>query len=1237
MLRRLKAQVSHVANELPGVISPGANGASFRESARQQHAELADENGEIEGFLCPMCMTHFPSPEQLSHHFETAHTEKADGFVNPNYNVETSNSSSFSIEKDSLDELRLQLREEKAFAGKLKEELDRIQSVVAQATDVPDGEVPYLLQQIQVLEAGKSMVTQRMLEFEKEASQFRRAVENANKERSEIMSKLKQQSQQIRQMTDDAENVKVEKEMLNRELLQTRRDIDKMSKEIEQLHKTLDQRPSDDDVAVLRTELVHAQKLMDEIAQQKDVEIQEHMNSIRHLNLEREKDNCIKESLKKELASNGSVLNENDSKLASALKELDDVKQLLEVSRQETNAAKESTKQSEKRVTELQTRLDSNIQELTVCREKITQLEGTVKKSSSEIEGSHTLNAKNQEKLLALSQKLEQMIEEKRKQDMDILTFEEKQQEQADNIKSLELANSELTKEMSSLGQLLEQERIVLTQKNAENEDLSRKVVDLQAQLDASSRKAERQLKDLEDSAKTVDGLRVKIAGLENNAQELMTKISEGEGGSKMAIDQLASDNKKLAENITELNSLLEEQKQLREVEIEKLNKTMRETENQASLSLQKVKSEADDLRRQLQESEDEVKRNGDRFVEMERESEAERKKATERFEKLKELIQQRDSLTTSLKQQVEQLSTENNEKVGLIREKERHLEESRLKIEESVKKLEEAEIKARQLEAELRNAESLRETASSIETDLREELKKAQLDIESLKNEGSQLTSTIAEKKAEYFTLKEEMENNVKHWNFRKQEFDAQLLKNQEDNEELLQSNTDLQAKLDVSIKTIAEKESALEESKSRTTELFSQIGELESEISSTKAAMQAKIQELESDLLDKCDLESDNNSLRDELAAHKETIKELTLKIDDGQKEITKLTTQASGLESRVDELSKYSSDMKENISRLEADKKEIQAIVTEKEVEIDILNGRITRIDEGMEQMMSEHEKKLNEERRELLSMKDAHDALLVAQAESTETVKMMKNEIASLQSELNVANEKAKQAELRCSQFEKLVKDIQCAKEKEMNEKQEGLNKLHAQLEEQELLFASEKSQLQEELSKVQRIVQSLQSEIDERSRELSEATATAQELTTKSMEQLKKMASWEEEKNALVERCLKTESDLEFERERALENKRRFDDSVAAMHELGRANQSLQMDISKHSSRKWLDDSAAVNCTACGKMFTMTIRKHHCRVCGLIFCASCSDKTAKIVSNKSPVRVCSTCFTEVSNR
>lgn len=42
------------------------------------------------------------------------------------------------------------------------------------------------------------------------------------------------------------------------------------------------------------------------------------------------------------------------------------------------------------------------------------------------------------------------------------------------------------------------------------------------------------------------------------------------------------------------------------------------------------------------------------------------------------------------------------------------------------------------------------------------------------------------------------------------------------------------------------------------------------------------------------------------------------------------------------------------------------------------------------------------------------------------------------------------------------------------------------------------------------------------------------------------------------------RCLAAESDLEFERERAAVNKRQFDDVLSAMHELGRANQTLQV-------------------------------------------------------------------------
>lgn len=45
------------------------------------------------------------------------------------------------------------------------------------------------------------------------------------------------------------------------------------------------------------------------------------------------------------------------------------------------------------------------------------------------------------------------------------------------------------------------------------------------------------------------------------------------------------------------------------------------------------------------------------------------------------------------------------------------------------------------------------------------------------------------------------------------------------------------------------------------------------------------------------------------------------------------------------------------------------------------------------------------------------------------------------------------------------------------------------------------------------------------------------------------------------------RCLTAESDLEFERERAIVNKRNFDDVQTAIRELGQVNQNLQVKLS----------------------------------------------------------------------
>ncbi|KAG7795670.1 hypothetical protein KL944_005307 [Ogataea haglerorum] len=59
---------------------------------------------------------------------------------------------------------------------------------------------------------------------------------------------------------------------------------------------------------------------------------------------------------------------------------------------------------------------------------------------------------------------------------------------------------------------------------------------------------------------------------------------------------------------------------------------------------------------------------------------------------------------------------------------------------------------------------------------------------------------------------------------------------------------------------------------------------------------------------------------------------------------------------------------------------------------------------------------------------------------------------------------------------------------------------------------------------------------------------------------------------------------------------------------------------------------WLDDSSATKCRACDRTFTTFRRKHHCRICGKIFCSSCTtfidgDK----FNHPGKMRVCLLCL------
>ncbi|XP_014219004.1 myotubularin-related protein 3 [Copidosoma floridanum] len=65
--------------------------------------------------------------------------------------------------------------------------------------------------------------------------------------------------------------------------------------------------------------------------------------------------------------------------------------------------------------------------------------------------------------------------------------------------------------------------------------------------------------------------------------------------------------------------------------------------------------------------------------------------------------------------------------------------------------------------------------------------------------------------------------------------------------------------------------------------------------------------------------------------------------------------------------------------------------------------------------------------------------------------------------------------------------------------------------------------------------------------------------------------------------------------------------------------------------------RWVPDHVVNMCTGCSTVFWLGRRKHHCRCCGDIFCADCSENWTPVPNEQlyNPVRVCQKCFLQMN--
>ncbi|XP_066997038.2 early endosome antigen 1 isoform X2 [Anabrus simplex] len=283
---------------------------------------------------------------------------------------------------------------------------------------------------------------------------------------------------------------------------------------------------------------------------------------------------------------------------------------------------------------------------------------------------------------------------------------------------------------------------------------------------------------------------------------------------------------------------------------------------------------------------------------------------------------------------------------------------------------------------------------------------------------------------------------------------------------------------------------------------------------------------------------------------------------------------------------------------------------------------LETSLFEVHKSMAELESEKKDMEEEKRNEISSLRDMVKAKSETLEKREEAVKILMAEKLSLTEKLltdqQLHNEEVKKVKEQCEKLQnELAEWIRCKDDLETDLSAEVQKRMDLE-------------------GEVEKLSDKLDTTINEYAAKEKSLQASLDEVSGEKLALEVQLEANNAERQALLERCYASASETETLHRTIADLRRKLDESQAALHELGRENQSLQLDIDKLTSRKWAEDSEVDQCTLCHREFSrLQRRKHHCRNCGQIFCNECSSKTAPIASNKKPVRVCDACYEELT--
>ncbi|XP_053575206.1 early endosome antigen 1 [Bombina bombina] len=612
--------------------------------------------------------------------------------------------------------------------------------------------------------------------------------------------------------------------------------------------------------------------------------------------------------------------------------------------------------------------------------------------------------------------------------------------------------------------------------------------------------------------------------------------------------------------------------------------------------------------------------------------------KKCEALQQTKEIFAKQEKEAISLKETQEKLKQD--------------LEKMAAKMQEAVVNVEKAKLERDSLQKDLtdtqdnllKSIQSLKESndkldkekqkGKEVETAHEEIRLKLQAKVDSLDKELMGLKTLLEKKEGECSQLKSEIDKArgfvakvqsvIKEKEKHEQELEAALKKVQDSfDESKKRHKTELDA-MNSKLANTAEQESKLQQQVSSLNgDLTSEKGRI-SELQKTNQQIQEKLNQLQSDMYGKesevSAIRQDLKSAEEKLVLAQEELKSNRNEMNNQNKSVQQLTTLKGTMEQDITKMAKQMKEQEKTLQELQQQKELTIKELNEEKLKVSSLNAHKEKIESELSKKIEELKNTKDEYQKYSSSFEDAKQLLI---QQKLELQSKIDNSASALQQEKTLQQtlkgEMKKKEEEWVKQL-KESKDKLAIETKERDDQKKKHEENESKLTMQITALNENLATLKKEWQSSQRRVSELEKQTDDLRGEIAVLEATVQNN--------------QDDRRALLERYLKSEGEIEKLQAKMVELRKKLDETSYAMEELGRENQSLQIKHSQALNRKWTEDNEVQNCMECGKGFSVTIRRHHCRQCGNIFCAECSSRNALTPSSKKPVRVCNTCFIDL---